>query len=52
MIPVGESFAIWRKDPKYMAVYNALEDEFLLAETMSQRHEDGALTKEQLRALR
>ena len=31
MIPVEESFAEWRKDPDYVKVYNALEDEFSLA---------------------
>jgi hypothetical protein len=30
MIPVEESFAEWRKDPKYVASYNALENEFAL----------------------
>ena len=28
MIPVEESFAAWRKDPAYVAAYDALEDEF------------------------
>ena len=31
MIPVEQSFAAWRKDPAYVAAYNALEDEFSLA---------------------
>lgn len=30
-IPVEESFARWRKDPEYVAAYDALEDEFALA---------------------
>jgi hypothetical protein len=34
MIPVEESFAAWRKDPKYVAAYTALEDEFSLAAAM------------------
>jgi hypothetical protein len=34
MIPVEESFAAWRKDPKYVEAYNALEDEFSLAKAM------------------
>jgi hypothetical protein len=29
-IPVEESFARWRKDPEYVAAYDALEDEFAL----------------------
>jgi hypothetical protein len=31
MIPVEESFAAWRKEPKYVAAYVALEDEFTAA---------------------
>jgi hypothetical protein len=31
MIPVEESFAEWRKDPKYAEAYNALEGEFAVA---------------------
>jgi DNA-binding XRE family transcriptional regulator len=30
-IPVEESFEVWRKDPQFMAEYDALEDEFVLA---------------------
>lgn len=30
-IPAREVFAEWRKDPEYMAAYDALEDEFALA---------------------
>jgi ribosome-binding protein aMBF1 (putative translation factor) len=30
-IPVEESFAEWRKDPDYVAAYDALEEEFTLA---------------------
>ena len=30
-IPVEESFAEWRRDPAYVAAYDALEDEFALA---------------------
>ncbi len=36
MIPVEESFAAWRKDPAYVAAYDALEDEFSLAVAMIQ----------------
>jgi hypothetical protein len=31
MIPVEGSFAEWRKDPKYVAAYALLEDEFARA---------------------
>jgi hypothetical protein len=34
MIPVKVSFAAWRRDPKYVAAYTSLEDEFLLAAAM------------------
>jgi hypothetical protein len=37
MIPVEESFAAWRKDPKYVAAYNALEDEFVSAAANAMR---------------
>jgi DNA-binding XRE family transcriptional regulator len=30
-IPVEESFVQWRKDPQFMAEYDALEEEFALA---------------------
>jgi len=30
-IPVEEAFAEWRKDPEYVAAYDALEEEFALA---------------------
>jgi hypothetical protein len=30
-IPVEKSFAAWRKDPKHVEAYTALEDEFSLA---------------------
>ena len=34
MIPVDESFAAWREDPKYVAAYDGLEDEFTSAAAM------------------
>jgi hypothetical protein len=39
MIPIEESFAAWRKDPAYVAAYNAVEDEFAgaAATAMQQR---------------
>ena len=33
-IPVEESFAEWHKDPEYMKEYDALEEEFALANTL------------------
>jgi ribosome-binding protein aMBF1 (putative translation factor) len=48
MIPVEESFAAWRKDPKYVAAYNALEDEFSLAAVIIEARAQAGLTQEQL----
>lgn len=33
-IPVEESFKQWKKDPKYVAAYHALDAEFALASAM------------------
>ena len=33
-IPVEASFGAWRKDPAYQEAYDALEEEFALAEAM------------------
>jgi len=30
-IPAAESFAHWKKDPKFVEAYNAIEAEFALA---------------------
>ena len=46
MIPVEESVAKWRKDPAYVRAYNALEDEFSLANSMIEAR--AGLTQEQL----
>jgi ribosome-binding protein aMBF1 (putative translation factor) len=48
MIPVEESFARWRKDPAYCQAYDALEDEFALAEAMIRVRAAAGLTQEQL----
>jgi ribosome-binding protein aMBF1 (putative translation factor) len=48
LIPVEESFAEWRKDPKYVKAYNALEDEFSLAAEMIRARANAGLTQEQL----
>jgi transcriptional regulator with XRE-family HTH domain len=47
-IPVEESFAEWRKDPKHVKAYNALEDEFSLARAMIEARAHAGLTQEQL----
>ena len=48
LIPVDEAIGRWRKDPAYMAEYNALESEFaLLAEVIKARTAAG-LTQAQI----
>jgi ribosome-binding protein aMBF1 (putative translation factor) len=48
MILVEESFAAWRKEPKYVAAYDALEEEFSLAASMIEARAHAGLTQEQL----
>ena len=48
MIPVEESFAAWRNDPKYVEAYNALKGEFSLAAAMIEARAGAGLTQEQL----
>jgi ribosome-binding protein aMBF1 (putative translation factor) len=45
-IPVEESFKKWKKDPKYVAAYNALESEFALA--FFKARADADMTQEQV----
>ena len=47
-IPVAESFAQWKKDPKYLAAYNALEEEFALATALIKARSDADMTQEQV----
>ena len=47
-IPVEESFKQWKKDPKYVAVYDALESEFALASAMIKARADADMTQEQV----
>jgi ribosome-binding protein aMBF1 (putative translation factor) len=49
-IPVGEAFEEWRKDPDYVAAYDALEKEFTLAAALIKARGDANLTQEQLAA--
>jgi hypothetical protein len=48
MIPVEEFFVAWRKDPKYVAAYNALKDEFSVAVVMIEARAHAGLTRERL----
>jgi ribosome-binding protein aMBF1 (putative translation factor) len=47
-IPVEESFARWRKDPEFMREYDALEEEFALANALIGARAHADLTQEEL----
>ncbi len=49
-IPVEESFREWEKDPAFMAAYDALEDEFSLAEALIAARSKADMTQEQVAA--
>jgi ribosome-binding protein aMBF1 (putative translation factor) len=48
LIPAGEAFADWRKDPKYVAAYDALEEEFALAAALIHARGEADMTQEQV----
>jgi DNA-binding XRE family transcriptional regulator len=47
-IPVEESFKKWKKDPKYVAAYGALEKEFAIASAMIKARAEADMTQEQV----
>lgn len=47
-IPVEEVFAEWRKDPEFVAAYDALEEEFALAESLIRARAMADMTQEQV----
>jgi ribosome-binding protein aMBF1 (putative translation factor) len=47
-IPAEESFREWRKDPEYLAAFDALEDEFAVASALIKARGDAAMTQEQV----
>ena len=49
-IPAEEAFKEWRKDPEYVAAYDALEEEFALASVLVKARGDAHLTQEQVAA--
>jgi len=49
-IPVEEAFKEWRKDPEYMAAYDALEDEFALASALIRARGAAGMSQEQVAA--
>jgi ribosome-binding protein aMBF1 (putative translation factor) len=47
-IPVEASFEQWKKDPGYVAAYDALEEEFALASALIKARADADMTQEQV----
>jgi ribosome-binding protein aMBF1 (putative translation factor) len=47
-IPVEESFREWRKDPEFVAAYDALEDEFAVASALIKARGDAYMTQEEV----
>ena len=47
-IPVEESFKEWRKDPAYVAAYDALEEEFALANEVLKARSRAKLSQAEL----
>jgi ribosome-binding protein aMBF1 (putative translation factor) len=45
-IPVTQTFARWRKDPAYVAAYDALEEEFALADALIRARAHADMTQE------
>jgi ribosome-binding protein aMBF1 (putative translation factor) len=49
-IPVSEAFERWRKDPEYVAAYEALEEEFALASALIEARTNADMTQAQVAA--
>ena len=47
-ISAEESLRKWRKDPTYVAAFDALEDEFAVASALIKARGDAAMTQEQV----
>jgi ribosome-binding protein aMBF1 (putative translation factor) len=47
-IPVEEAFREWRKDPNYVAAYEALEDEFAVAAALIKARGNAGMTQGQV----
>jgi ribosome-binding protein aMBF1 (putative translation factor) len=48
LVPVDEAFAEWRKDPEYVAAYEALDEEFALAAALINARAKADMTQEQV----
>ncbi len=49
-IPVEESLRQWSRDPEFVAVYDALEDEFAVASALIKARGDAEMTQEEVAA--
>jgi DNA-binding XRE family transcriptional regulator len=47
-IPAEEVFSRWRKDPEFVAAYDALEEEFALAASLIKARAEADMTQEQV----
>jgi transcriptional regulator with XRE-family HTH domain len=47
-IPVEEAFQEWRKDPEYVAAYDAIADEFAVASALIKARAAAEMTQEQV----
>ena len=47
-IPVSEVFEEWRKDPEFVAAYDALEEEFAIAEALIRARAHADMTQDQV----
>jgi ribosome-binding protein aMBF1 (putative translation factor) len=47
-IPAEESFKQWKKDPRYVAAYESLEEEFTLASALIAARGNADMTQEQV----
>jgi ribosome-binding protein aMBF1 (putative translation factor) len=47
-IPVEKAFKEWRKDPEYVATYEALEEEFTLASALIKARGQAEMTQEEV----
>lgn len=45
-LSVADAFEEWRKDPAFVEAYDALEEEFALAEALIRARADAAMTQE------
>ena len=47
-IPVEKAFTEWKKDPKYVAAYDALKEEFALASAMIKARGEADMTQQEV----